>query len=149
VKVLLCAFLVSLSAPAQEMVLLVRHAEKQDASRDTKLSSAGLARAQALAVKLRDAGITSIWTSEFRRTQETAKPLAQALHLSLHVHPAGDTQGLVALLRKEGGRPLVVGHANTLPEVAQLFGLHLDPLPEDEFDALFVLDSRSALKLHQ
>jgi phosphohistidine phosphatase SixA len=145
-KAMLASLLVSLAAQGQEVVLLVRHAEKQDATKDTRLSSAGEARAKALAVKLRDAGITSIWTSEYRRTQETAKPLAEALHLTAKVHPAGDSKGLVEQLRKEGGRALVVGHANTVSEIARLYGARLDELREDEFDGLFLLSGAPAGK---
>jgi phosphohistidine phosphatase SixA len=142
-KVVLASLLVSLSAQAQEVVFLVRHAEKLDSSKDTKLSPAGEARAKALAAKLKDAGITAIWTSEFRRTQETAKPLADALGLTPKVHPAADSKGLLELLKKDGGRALVVGHANTVPEIVRLYGGKLGELREDEFDGLFVV-SKSA-----
>lgn len=138
-KAVLASLLVSLSAQAQEIVFLVRHAEKLDSSKDTALSPAGEARAKALAAKLKDAGITAIYTSEFRRTQETAKPLAEALGLTPKVHPANDSKGLLELLKKEGGRALVVGHANTVPEMVRLYGGKLGELREDEFDGLFVV----------
>jgi broad specificity phosphatase PhoE len=138
-KALLASLLVSLAAQGQEVVLLVRHAEKLDASKDTKLSPAGEARAKALALKLRDAGITSIWTSEYRRAQQTAKPLAELLHLRPKVHPANDSKGLIELLKQEGGRAFVVGHANTVPEIVRMYGGKLEELREDEFDGLFLV----------
>jgi broad specificity phosphatase PhoE len=149
VKALLATLLLAFAARAQEVVVLVRHAEKADASPDTRLSEAGNRRAQALAAKLRDAGITSIWTTELKRTQETAKPLADALGLTPHVHTAKDTPGLVAELRKEKGRVLVVGHSNTLPDIAQALGGRISPLGEDEYDALFVLAGQTMVKLRQ
>jgi phosphohistidine phosphatase SixA len=129
-------------------LILVRHAEKADASKDSALSAAGEARAQALAVKLRDAGITSIWTTDLKRTQQTARPLADALHLTPHVLPAKDTAALIAALRAEKGRALVVGHTNTLPEVAQAFGAKIE-LGEPDFDLLFVIAAGESFKLHQ
>jgi phosphohistidine phosphatase SixA len=139
----------SLPARGQEVLILVRHAEKLDASRDTPISPSGATRAHALADKLRDAGITSIWTTEFRRTQETAKPLADALGLKPHLHPANDSKGLVAALRKEGGRALVVGHSNTLPEIAQLYGVKLEQPRDDDFDGLYLIVKGALLKLRQ
>ncbi|HEX4383299.1 MAG TPA: histidine phosphatase family protein [Myxococcales bacterium] len=137
-RALFAALLLSFAAQAQEVVVLVRHAEKVDESKNPKLSTAGEARAKALAAKLKDAGITSIWTSEFIRTQETAKPLADALGLTLKVHPAKDSKGLIELLRKEGGRALVVGHSNTVGEIARMYGGKVEDLRDDEYDALLV-----------
>ena len=138
-KAVLASLLVSLSAQGQEVVFLVRHAEKLDSSKDTRLSPKGEERAKALAAKLKDAGVTAIYTSEFRRAQETAKPLADALGLTPKVHPASDSKGLVELLKKEGGRALVVGHANTVPEIVRMYGGKLGELREDEFDGLFLV----------
>ncbi|HEY2028849.1 MAG TPA: phosphoglycerate mutase family protein [Myxococcales bacterium] len=139
----------SFPAKAQEVLILVRHAEKLDASRDTPISPDGVTRAQALADKLRDAGITSIWTSEFRRTQETAKPLADALGLKPHVHPANDSKGLVEALRKAGGRAVVVGHSNTLPEIAKLYGAKLEQPRDDDYGGLYLIAKGVLVKLRQ
>lgn len=143
------AIVTSLPARAQEVLILVRHAEKLDNSHDTPISPAGATRAHALADKLRDAGITSIWTTEFRRTQETAKPLADALGLKPHVHAANDSKGLAEALRKEGGRALVVGHSNTLPEIAQLYGVKMQQPRDDDFDGLYLIVNRVLVKLRQ
>jgi broad specificity phosphatase PhoE len=136
---ILCA---AVPARAQEMVFLVRHAEKADASRDPVLSQKGEARARALAALLRDAGVTAVWATELRRTQLTAKPLADARRLPVRVQAADDSAGLVAQVRKQQprGRVLVVGHSNTVPEIAQAFGVREKiALSDDEYDALFVI----------
>ena len=134
---------------AQQMVFLVRHAEKVDNSRDAALSAAGEARARGLADKLQDAGITAIFTSEFQRTKNTAAPLAAKLKIEPLVHKADDTPGLVALLRKQD-RALVVGHSNTLPEIAQAYGVKLE-IRDDEYDSIFLLipgDKPRLVRLH-
>ena len=60
-------------ASAQPVVVIVRHAEKAtNGGNDPDLSSAGRAPADALARILKDSGITAIFTTEFKRTQETA-----------------------------------------------------------------------------
>ena len=135
---------------AQQMLFLVRHAEKVDNSRDAALSAAGEARARALADKLRDAGITAIFTTELQRTKQTAAPLAEKIHVAAQVHPADDTAGLVKLLHKEK-RVLVVGHGNTLPEIAAAYGFPSLAIADDEWDALYVLvpRTRTLVHLHQ
>src|SRR5512140_1020904 len=113
VLTMLCA---AFPSRAQEMVFLVRHAEKADRTRDPVLSPKGEARAHALATLLHDAGVTAIYATELRRTQLTAKPLADARQLSVHVHEADDSAGLVSEIRKQDphGRVLVVRHSNTV-----------------------------------
>ena len=122
---------------AQQLLFLVRHAEKVDNSRDAALSAAGEARAKALAGKLGDAGITTIFTSEYQRTRNTAAPIASKLGVKAEVHKADDTKGLVELLHK-ADRALVVGHSNTLPEIAQAYGVKLE-VPDDDFASVWLL----------
>jgi phosphohistidine phosphatase SixA len=120
-----------------QVIFLVRHAEKMDNSRDAALSAAGEARARALAEKLGDAGVTAIFATQFQRTQQTAAPLARKLREKVQVHDADDTAGLVELLRAQQ-RPLVVGHANTLPEIAKAFGVNLD-IADDDYGGLYLI----------
>jgi broad specificity phosphatase PhoE len=98
-------------ASAQPVVVIVRHAEKPaNGGNDPDLSSAGRARAEALARILKDSGITAIFTSEFKRTQETAAPTATSSHVTPTVVAAKDTAALVAKLRQLNGNALGVGH---------------------------------------
>jgi broad specificity phosphatase PhoE len=129
-------------------LILVRHAEKANDSKDTPISAVGQARAQALANKLRDAGITAIYATDLQRTQQTAKPLADELKLKMNVRPANATAALIEELRKQDGVVLVVGHSNTLPAIAQAFGAPI-VLGDDEYDALFIVSGGKQFKLHQ
>ena len=55
-----------------KIVFVVRHAEKRaDDPRDPRLSRTGVERASALAAMLAHAGVTHLYSSEFRRTHET------------------------------------------------------------------------------
>lgn len=141
------AFLLGLAAPstapAQEAIFVVRHAEKAASpSADPPLSAQGKQRAEALRDLLKEAGITAIFTSPFQRTKETAKPLATALGITPQVDPMSDPQTLVGKLRGLSGKGsvLVVGHSDTVPELLKAIGHPSAPvIAATEFDNLFVV----------
>src|SRR5438046_7319024 len=104
---------------AQPVVVIVRHAEKAaNGGNDPDLSSAGRARADALARILKNSGITAIFTSEFKRTQESAAPIATSTQLTLTVVAAKDTAALVAKSHQLNGNALVVAHGDTIPNIS-------------------------------
>src|SRR5256885_56494 len=112
-RFVLCCLLLGLllsGASARSTIFIVRHAEKADTTKDPDLSEAGRVRAEALAKVLRDANITAIYATEFKRTQQTAAPLAKALGLTVTTLPAENSAAVVAKLRASIGNSLVVGH---------------------------------------
>ena len=123
------------------VVFLVRHAEKVDGSRDAALTEAGQARAQTLAHVLRSADLTSIYSSDFVRTRATAAPVAACTGLGVQIYDPRDLPGLIARLRRSGGRHLVVGHSNTTPNVVGLLGGDPGPPIDEtsEYDRLYVV----------
>jgi broad specificity phosphatase PhoE len=139
--VLMCAG----EALAQRAIVLVRHAEKLDSSDDPPLSPAGRARADALADLLRAGNVTAIVTSEFRRTQATAAPLAKALKITPQTIKASDVEALVTHLRGAGPDAvvLVVGHSNTVPTILTRLGWTGSvTLQDSDYDNVFVLTPR-------
>ena len=141
------------TAGAAPVLFLVRHSEKAGSGgKDPDLSAAGQRRAEALARVLRDASVTAIFTSEFKRTQETAAPLAKATHIASIVVPANDTRALVEKLRQVNGNALVVSHGNTIPELVKALGIATPvTIPEDDYSELFVIvlaDQPQFLHLH-
>jgi len=151
---LLLVFAVCLSAAtAQSTIFIVRHAEKAgDGGNDPDLSDLGRARAETLANMLKDAGISAIYVTEFKRTQQTAAPLAKALGITVTTLPAKDNAALVAKLRASNGNALVVGHSDTIPDLIKALGIS-EPIniAENDYDNLFavVLDEkRHLIRLH-
>jgi phosphohistidine phosphatase SixA len=135
-------------AVAQPAVFLVRHAERADTAAgvapvtgaDPDLSAAGHARASSLAAMLKDAGITAIFATQYKRTQQTAAPLATALGVAILTIPSTDTEGLVAKVKAAPGNVLIVGHSNTVPEVIKGLGIDTPPpVAETDFDNLFIV----------
>jgi broad specificity phosphatase PhoE len=137
---LFSAVLVS-TAAAEPTLFIVRHAEKAEGgSDDPDLSEAGRGRAQSLANMLKDSGISAIYTTELKRTRQTAAPLASQLHLDPAIIPAKDTAALVAKLRASSGNILVVGHGNTIPDLIKAFSIATPiNIAENDYDNLFVL----------
>jgi phosphohistidine phosphatase SixA len=143
--VLITLFVATPHALAQSPVFVVRHAERADAGApksepDPDLSAIGHARAQALATTLKDAGISAIFVTPLKRTQQTAAPVAKALGLTPIVVAANDTAGLLERVRAHRGAALVVGHSNTVPDIVKGLGVDGDVTVGDaEFDRLFVV----------
>ncbi len=140
-------------ASAEPVIVIVRHAEKAaNGGNDPDLSPAGRARADALARILKDAGITAIFTSEFKRTQETAAPTATSTHVAPTVVTAKDTAGLVAKLHQMKGNALVVGHGNTIPNIIRALGIENSiNIPGADYSELLIVtlgDKPQLFRLH-
>ena len=125
-------------------VILVRHAEKiiDPNNTDPDLSSAGQARAQELVRMFGDAGINAIYATQYKRTQQTVKPLADKLGLPVNQVNSKSTADLLAQIRSQhsGQVVFIAGHNNTVPEiVAALGGPTFPVIPETEFDNLYIV----------
>ena len=131
----------SQAAPKTDAVFLVRHAEKTTEKTDPGLTEAGQARAEALADRLEDEGITHIHSSDYIRTRDTAAPLAARLGLDVEIYDAGDLPAIAEKLKAMPGRHLVVGHSNTTPQLTELLGGDGGtPIVEaTEYDRLYVV----------
>lgn len=103
-------------------IFLVRHAEKLLDIEDPGLSTAGEQRAQQLAVLLEDAEITAIFSTDYKRTRQTAAPLARAENLEISLYDPAKPGHLVELLKNNSGRYLVVGHSNTTSDLVSRLG---------------------------
>jgi broad specificity phosphatase PhoE len=142
-RFVLGCFLVGLafsSSFSQSTVFIVRHAEKADDSKDAELSGAGRGRAEALAKMLKDSKITVIYATEFKRTQQTAAPLAKAVGVTITTLPAENQAALVAKLRTSTANSLVVGHGNTIPDIIKALGITQPVnISDSDYDNLFVV----------
>lgn len=142
---------VPLPSEAQRAVFIVRHAEQLDDSSDSSLSEAGQQRAKALAGVLKGAGIMAIYTTETRRTIQTADPLVTALGLPATVVPRKDTEDLIRRLRERHSQDilLVVAHSGslrgagagmTVPAMLKGLGHPAEvKIERSEYDTIFVV----------
>jgi len=138
------------AAPAAlaQTVVLVRHAEKaNDGSSNPPLAAEGAARAAELARTLADADLTHVFVTPLRRTQDTARPAAEAHALTPEAVPldGGVEAHVRAVADKVRALPtdavaLVVGHSNTVPLIARALG-QTGPgeMKDCEYDRLTVI----------
>jgi phosphohistidine phosphatase SixA len=131
------------SAPAQNTrsIYFVRHADKISEDTDAPLSDAGRTRAGCLANTLADARIEQIFTSDLQRTQQTAAPLAEKLHLKPIAVPIGKPDELVEAIRSsKAANILVVWHDATLPKIMRALGApEIMSIAHTEYDRFFIL----------
>ena len=133
---------------ATTTVIFVRHAEKTaEPANDPLLSLAGQQRAAELARQLIDAdvvaGIDAVYATPYRRTVDTAKPVADALGLPITSYDAADTETIMEqIVRKHKGKiVLVVGHSNTLPALIGNMGASkkVPVINENEYDNIYIV----------
>ena len=125
-------------------VILIRHAEKviDPNNPDVDLSPAGQARAQEIVRMFGEAGINAIYATQYKRTQQTVKPLSDKLGVPVTIVNSRNTSDLVAQIRGQhsGQIVFVAGHNNTVPEIITALGGSQYPIiPETEYDNLFVV----------
>lgn len=133
---------------ATTTVIFVRYAETSaPAHQNPGLSPAGQLRARELARVLEQinvvAGVDAIFATQYRSTQETAEPLAEALQIPVQVVDSKNIAGLtdVILNAYKGKIVLVITGPEDLPLlIRRLHGSkHLAPIGEREYDNLYLL----------
>ena len=151
--VLLLALLptTAFSQPASHPVYVMRHLNTPAGEPDPDLLPEGRAAAVALADLMETDPFqganrpVAIYVSDYKRTRQTAAPLAARLALNLTVYDPRDTAGLLTRVRAESGPVLIVGHSNTVPDiVAALGGTRPAPLVHEDFGDLWIVQPGGA-----
>ena len=125
-KVFVVLFLIA-STPswAQELTtyILVRHAEKVlDGTSDPALTKEGEDRANNLLALLEKTVITTIYSTNYKRTKKTVEPLAEAKKIKIITYNPKNLKKFYSRLIKNdsGGTIVISGHSNTTPALANL-----------------------------
>ena len=130
-----------IAAADATVIYLVRHAEKLADAEDPDLTDAGKARAEVLADRLEDAGLTAIYSSDYTRSRDTAAPIAARLGLEVQLYNVRELEAFADQLKTMGGHILVSGHSNTTPRLTDLLGGdYVSPIDEaGEYDRLYIV----------
>ena len=141
--VIVFAYLSTFARPVTT-VILVRHAEKkiEPQNPDPDLAPEGLERAQEIARMFGGAGINSIYATQYKRTQQTVKPLSERWGVAVTLVDASQPDEVVKQIQTShrGQTIFVAGHNNTVPAIASaLSGENFPVIPESEYDNLFIV----------
>jgi len=125
-------------------VILVRHAEKkiEPDNPDPDLTPEGVARAQEIARVFGDAGINAIYATQYKRTQQTVKPLADRIRVPVTLLDSKDRDELVNRLQTthRGQTVFIAGHSNSVPAILSILSNERFPeIPDNEYDNLFIV----------
>lgn len=97
-------------------IIIVRHAEKSDNSKNPALSEAGKIRAEKLNKMLAEFKIDKLYSTPYTRTMQTLQPIAVSRKLEINNYDPGDTDFAKKLIQAEKGKTIVIaGHSNTCP----------------------------------
>ncbi|WP_114951848.1 SixA phosphatase family protein [Sphingosinicella terrae] len=137
----------TIAQTAPSPTYVVRHLNTPEGERDPDLTAEGAAQAE----RLSDWGFgpspRAIYVTDFKRTRQTAAPLATRLGLELLVYDPADTPGLVERVRAGPTPALIVGHSNTVPDIVeQLGGARPGPLVHEDFGDLWIVGSDGATR---
>ena len=116
--VVLFAYFATFTRPVTT-VILVRHAEKkiEPNNPDPDLSPEGVERAQEIAHVFCDSGVSAIYATQFKRTQQTVKPLSDHIEVPISLLESNQTDELVKRIQTthRGQTIFVAGHNSSVP----------------------------------
>jgi 2,3-bisphosphoglycerate-dependent phosphoglycerate mutase len=100
--------------------ILVRHAEKDlnQSTDDPDLSAEGKSRATRLSELFKKTEIAAVYSTPYKRTQQTLEPLALLLSLPVVSYQAMVKEDIELMVKKHAGQTVLVsGHSNTIPNL--------------------------------
>ena len=125
---------------AAPSVYVMRHLNTPEGERDPDLTAEGQRVAALVPGWFGRERVQAIYVSDFRRTRQTAAPLAARLGLTPIVYDPRDTPALIARVRAGPLPALIVGHSNTVPDIVeQLGGTRPGPLVHADFGDIWVV----------
>ena len=97
-----------------------RHAEKDrtnPTNKNPSLTIQGLERANKWAVFFKDKNINAVYSTNYKRTQQTALPIAKEQNLEIIGYIAKELISENFIVNNKGKNIVIVGHSNTTPEL--------------------------------
>jgi len=123
------------------IIYVVRHGEKVAPSGDVALSGDGLQRAETLKDSLANKKLTAVYSTNYKRTQQTAGPTATLFGKNIITYNNGDSL-MQVLVNRKNVKALVAGHSNTVPNMLRAVGLQTSfsgNIPDNQYDNLFIV----------
>lgn len=122
-------------------IFLIRHAEKQDDTKNTDLSAEGFERAENWKKYFENTPIDAFYSSGFQRARHTCQPMAfsRDKNITIYKNHLMDLKKIIA--ENRGKTILIVGHSNRIPTfINSLLGEEKYPeILESEFGNLYII----------
>ncbi|CCQ12790.1 hypothetical protein PALB_37300 [Pseudoalteromonas luteoviolacea B = ATCC 29581] len=119
-------------------VILFRHAEKQQGD-DPALTEQGQIRALRLAKLGQTYKPSALYSTDYKRTQQTIAPLAQLTELPVTSYDPNNLASFAQTLKSLSGMIVVAGHSNTTPVLIKALSGKDWPIDESTYDDVFIL----------
>ena len=85
----------------------------------------------------------AVYVSTYRRSRDTAVPLAAKLKIQPKVYDPSNSEALAAMVLRERGPVLVIGHSNTVPQIVErLGGARPAPIAHHEHGDIWLVSGR-------
>ena len=127
-------------------IYFVRHFEKETTylkdgrkERDPRLTEVGQSRALNLAGLLARQPIKHVFSTDYKRTMQSALPTALALGLKVKNYDPQQLDEFVQQLSELSHDALVVGHSNTTPYLVNTLTGQSITLSEDDYGDIFLV----------
>ncbi|MBB4806116.1 broad specificity phosphatase PhoE [Chryseobacterium defluvii] len=146
-KKLIFIFLLILSCTMQSQqthIYIVRHAEKDISDKtntNPDLSKPGKQRAEKLLSVLKKVKFSAAYSTPYKRTQQTLKPIAEYNAVEITDYDPKNNQQLAEEILNiySGKNVIIAGHSNTILEMVKAFGAKkpFEEISEDDYSNLF------------
>jgi phosphohistidine phosphatase SixA len=123
-------------------VYIVRHAEKStNPPKDPDLTDEGRERAETLAILLKNKNIRAVYSTDTRRTKQTAEPFTLQEGLAIQSYKNDTLQKFLYHVLDAEQNALIVGHSNTVIRMLTELGLHpaIKVIPENDYDNFYIV----------
>ncbi|KGJ93456.1 SixA phosphatase family protein [Thalassotalea sp. ND16A] len=155
-SVLLCLLPASASSAEDKQgftIYLIRHAEKLPDTKNPALTQCGLTRAESIAQQLQLINIEMLYSTNYKRTQQTAAPTSTSKQLSVISYDPANLPAFAKSLLAAKKNALVVGHSNTTAVLAGLLAEQpLTSFDESIYDRIYqvvFIDGGAQLNIFQ
>ncbi len=120
-KIILTLFLSLSYIPSEQCstFYLIRHAEKvrtDKSDKDPKLNEYGMLRAIKWQEYFSDKNISKIYSTNYKRTLETVKPIQESSDIIPIIYSPSDIDYKNFIMSNKTEVVLIVGHSNTIPD---------------------------------
>ena len=125
--------------PTSYTIYLTRHFEKVSDVPDPDLTAKGQKQAEIFVSLLDNKPITAIYSTNYKRTMQSAIPLANTLNLTVQNYDPRTPEAIIAKVTNEQTAQVIVGHSNTIPDLVRRLGGQAQDLAESDYGLVFAV----------